>query len=151
MQFLPLLGKNLKDDEIIEILEGSDMDVIYDIDRLLEGQPDKYWAASKKSGFQFKFGATQTLDAVFLHTTPSDGYAAISQQGCDISLFTTTREAQAFGETQHLQVTKGHANVLGASRDWVRLGFTTHSIHYEFHGGSLALVTITRNDEHQAV
>ena len=149
MQFIPLLGKRLKNDEIIEILEGSEMDVIYDFDRLHEGQPDKYWAASKKGGFQFRFDEAQTLDVIFLYIAPSDDYAAISRHDCDISFFTSGGEAQASGESQRLLVTKGRADFLGVSREWVRLGFVSHSIHYEFHGSSLARVTIMRTNEHQ--
>jgi len=144
MHFLPLLGKSLKDDEIIEILEGFDMEVIYDFDRLHEGQPDQYWSASKKDGFQLRFDEKQTFDVVFLHLAPNDGYTAISRNDCDVPFFTTAEEAQMFGKTQHLQVAKGSADFLGVKREWVRLGFATHSAHYEFHAGSLALVTVAR-------
>jgi hypothetical protein len=126
------------------------MDVIYEFDRLHEGQPDKYWAASKKDGFQFRFDADQILDVIFLYITPSDGFAAISRQDCDIRLFTTTAEVQAFGESERLQVKKGSADLLGVSHEWVRLGFATHSIHYEYQGAILAVVTVTRNNEHRA-
>lgn len=147
MKFLPLLGKKLKDDDVIEILEGLNMDVIYEFDRLHEGQPDIYWAASKPEGFQFRFDEAQRLDVVFLHITPSDGYAAISQRDSDIPFFSSTQEVETFGEAQHLRVEKGSADFLGISRKWARLGFVSHSIHYEFHAGTLALVTISRRVE----
>ncbi len=51
MKFLPLLGKLLKDDEVVAVLEQADMEVIYDFDRLHENTPDKYWAESKKHGY----------------------------------------------------------------------------------------------------
>jgi hypothetical protein len=149
MQFISLLGKKLKNDEMIEILEGLEMDVIYDFDRLHEGQPDKYWAASKESGFQFRFDETQTLDVIFLYVVASDGYAAISRHDSDVSFFSSGREAQTSGEARHLLVAKGCADFLGVNREWVRLGFTSYSVHYEFHGGNLARVTITKNDESQ--
>jgi len=50
-----VMGKKLTDDAVIESLERLEMDVIYDFDRSHEGQPDKYWAASKKDGLQFRF------------------------------------------------------------------------------------------------
>ena len=102
MQLLPLLGRQLKDGDVIDILDSMEMDVIYEFDRLHEGQPDKYWAASQEAGIQLRFDAAQTLDTIFLHITPSDGFAAFSQRDCDVTLFTTTAEAQAFGETQRL-------------------------------------------------
>ncbi len=144
MQLLPLLEKQLKDDDVIDVLESFDMEVVYDFDRLHEGQPDKYWASSKRAGFQLGFDAAQTLEVVFLYITPSNGFAAYSQTDIDIPIFTTTAEVQSFGESQRLEVSKGRADFMGIARDWARLGFTTHSIHYEYHGGSLALITITR-------
>ncbi len=147
MQFTPLLNKKLKDDEIIEILESLDIEVVYEFDRLHENMPDIYWATSEPEGFQFRFDEAQRLEVVYLHVIPADGFAPVSQRDCDIPFFTTKQEVEAFGEARHLQVTKGSADFLGVSREWVRLEFAAHSIHYEFRTGSLALVTISRKDE----
>ena len=146
MHLLPLLGKSLKDDDIIDILDHMEMDVIYDFDRLHEGQPDKYWAAAQEAGIQLRFDEAQTLDTIFLYITSDEGFAACSQRDSDVPVFTTVVEAQAFGEAQHLQVSKGSADFLGVSRDWIRLGFGAHSVHYEFRTGSLARVTVSRNE-----
>jgi len=147
MTFLPLLGKQLKDDEVIDILEGLDMVVTYEFDRLHENMPDIYWAASKPKGFQFRFDDSQRLKVVFLYVTPDNDFAAVSQHDCDVPFFVSRQDVEAFGEAQHSQVTKGRADFLGVSREWVRLGFASHSIHYEFRAGSLAMVTISRIDE----
>jgi hypothetical protein len=147
MQFLPLLGKRLKDDEVVDILESLDMVVIYEFDRLHEGQPDVYWTAARPAGFQFKFDEAQKLTTIFLYITPGEGFAAISFHDCDIPFFANSQEVESFGETRHLQVTKGSADFLGVTREWVRLGFASHSNHYEFRAGSLALVTVSRKDE----
>lgn len=147
MKFLPLLGKKLKDDEVVEILEDLDMKVIYDFDRLHENMPDIYWATSKPKGFQFRFDDAQRLEAVFLHVMPEDDIAAVSPHDCDVPFFGSKQDLEAFGEAQHLRVTKGSADVLGRNRDWVLLEFASHSIHYEFREGSLALVSILRIDE----
>src|SRR5258706_12436745 len=129
MHLLPLLGKPLKDDDVIEILDGMEMDVIYDFDRLQEGQPDKYWAASQKAGIQFRFDEAQTLVTIFLYIAPDEGFAPYAQRDSDVPVFTTAAEVQTFGETQRLQVSKGRADFLGVSRDWIRLGFGAFSIH----------------------
>lgn len=146
MHLLPLLGKPLKDDDVINILEDMEMDVIYDFDRLHEGQPDKYWAAAQEAGIQLRFDEAQTLDTIFLNVTPDEGFAAFAQRDSDVPVFTTAAEVQAFGEAQHLQVAKGSADFLGVSRDWIRLGFGAYSVHYEFRAGSLARVTVSRNE-----
>src|ERR1700722_13471463 len=121
MHLIPLLGKPLKDDDVIDILDAMEMDVIYDFDRLHEGQPDKYWAASQMAGIQLRFDEAQTLDTIFLYITPDEGFAAYTRRDSDVPVFTTAGEAQAFGEAQHLQVSKGRTDFLGVSRDWIRL------------------------------
>jgi hypothetical protein len=123
-----------------------EMDVIYDFDRLHERQPDCYWAASQEAGIQLRFDAAQTLDSIFLHVALDDGFAAFARRDSDIPFFATAVEAQTFGEAQHLSVSKGSAEFLGVNRDWLRLGFGTYSVHYEFRAGSLALVTVSRNE-----
>lgn len=146
MHLLPLLRRPLKDGDVIDILEAMEMVVIYDFDRLHEGQPDKYWAASQKAGIQLRFDASQALDTIFLYITPNDDFAAFEQKDCDVAVFTTAAEVQAFGEAQRLQVSKGRTDFLGVSRDWIRLGFEAYSVHYEFRAGSLAQVTVSRNE-----
>ena len=143
MNILPLLGKQLKEDDVIDVLEGFGMEVIYDFDRLHEGQPDRYWASAKQAGFKLGFDADQSLNICFLYITPSDGFAAFLLRDSDIPHFTTATEAQAFGESKGLQVAEGRGDFLGVTRDWIRLNFTTHSIHYEYHAGSLTLVTVS--------
>lgn len=146
MHLLPLLGKSLKDDDVIDLLEDMEMDVIYDFDRLHEGQPDKYWAAAQKTGIQFRFDEAQTLDTIFLYITPDDGFTACAQRETDVPVFTSAAEVRAFGESHRLQVSKGRADFLGAISDWIRLGFGAYSVHYEFRAGSLARVTVSRNE-----
>src|SRR5947209_7426131 len=115
MHLLALLGKQLKDHDVIDILDSMEMDVIYDFDRLHEGQPDKYWAASQETGIQLRFDAAQTLDTIFLYITPADGFAAFSPRDCDVPTFATAAEVQAFGQAQRLEVSKGRADFLGVS------------------------------------
>lgn len=135
MQFLPLLGQKLKDDDVIDVLEGFEMEVVYDFDRLHEGQPDRYWASAKPAGFQLGFDADQSLNVCHFYITPGDGFAAFPPDDSDIPLFTNAAEVQSFGESHGLQVSQGSADFMGIARDWVRLGFATHSVHYEYHGG----------------
>ncbi len=47
-----LLNRPLKSAEILERLRDEDMEVIYDLDLLQEGSPDRYWAAARSAGFQ---------------------------------------------------------------------------------------------------
>ena len=145
MQLLPLLGRQLKDDDVIDLLEGFDMQVVYDFDRLHEGQPDKYWAAAQEAGIQFRFDEAQTLDTIFLYIIPDEGFSACAQNDTDVPIFATPAEAQIFGESHRLQIAKGRADFLGVISDWIRLGFGAYFIHYEFRADSLARVTVMRD------
>jgi hypothetical protein len=55
MRFETFLGKHLKDDDVIEVLEIHSMKVWYDFDRSHEGLEDIYWSEAPASGFIFRF------------------------------------------------------------------------------------------------
>src|SRR4051794_10796508 len=114
MKFLPLLGKALKDDEVVDVLKDAEMQVVYDFDRLHENTPDKYWTESKKDGYQLRFDADQILVTVFLYVAPIDGFTPVTPNHCDVSFFATTNEAQAYGAEHRLPTKQGRADFLGA-------------------------------------
>jgi hypothetical protein len=144
MEFLPLLGKRLKDDEIIEVLESACMDVIYDFDRSHENIADCYWTTAKKDGYRFKFDADQILAVIFLHVAPIDGFTPIRRDDCDISFFSGIGEAETYAAQHQLRAEKGGpTDFLGVRRYWLRLEFATYSVHYEFRSEGLALVTLS--------
>ncbi|MBI1178285.1 hypothetical protein GC207_12690 [bacterium] len=151
MKFLPLIGKALKDDEVIEILESFAVEVVYDFDRLHEGTADVYWATSKPQGFQFKFDEAQSLSSIFLYLKPADGFNAVSPDNFDVPFFPKKKFAVAFGKAEQLQMAEGRVELDGIMREWVRHLYATHSIHYEFQKDSLALVTISRNEQPAAI
>lgn len=145
MKFSSLLGKRLKDDDVIDILERTGIKVMYDFDRLHENMPDKYWAASQTEGFQFGFDANQILDVIFLYAASHEGFAPVKRSDCDVPFFSTIHEAEAHGAEKNLRVSKGRADLLGIQRHWVRLEYELHSVHYEFRSDELAVVTITKS------
>ena len=142
MHFLPLLGKRLKDDEVLELLEDHDIEVVYDFDRLHENTPDKYWAASKKDGFQFGFSEAQVLDVVFLYAAPVEGFSAIDRADLDVPVFAGVTEVEAHCAAKNLGFKKGQVRggVL-ADRDWARIDAGEYSIHYDFRAGVLTIIT----------
>jgi hypothetical protein len=144
MKFLSFLGKRLKDDDVIDVLECAQIKVVYDFDRLHENIPDRYWAASKKDGFLFGFDANQILEVIFLYVAPNEDFAPVIRTDCDVQFFSTIDEVEAHGAERKFRVTKGKAALLGIQRDWVRLEYEKQSVHYEFRSDQLALVTITK-------
>jgi hypothetical protein len=145
MQYLPLLGKHLKDDDIVDVLEWADAEVIYDFDRTHENMPDKYWATAKSHGFRLGFDADQALEVIFLHATALEGFSPIDRVACDIPFFSSISEVESHGTKQRVRTVKGASDFLGVKRDWVRLEYDRHTLHYEFRDGLLALVTISKS------
>ena len=80
MKYIDLLGKQLKSDDVIDVLESDDLDVIYSFDRLHENQPDVYWVASKAEGVQMRFNEDQALDTLFFYIQPDEGFSP-----CDLT------------------------------------------------------------------
>ena len=144
MHFLPFLGKALKADEVLELLEDQDIDVVYDIDRSHENIPDKYWATSQKNGFQFRFDADQKLDVIFLYVAPVDGFSAIDCRDLDVPSFAGIAQVEAYCTSKNLRFAKGQmrSGVL-SDRDWARIDFDAHSIHYDFRADILTIITLS--------
>lgn len=142
MQLVSLLGKPLKDDEIIEVLESLELEVVYDFDRSNEGLADKYWASSYEAGIQLRFDAQQRLDTIFLYIMPNDEFAAFDLEGCDIPTFASITQAREYAEAQGLLVVKGSANFFGVLSEWVRLEYDRFSVHYEFRACMCTMVTL---------
>ena len=137
MNFLPLLGLALKSDEVIEVLEDFDMKVTYDFDRLHEGSEDLYWSESRSDGFQFRFDQRQVLDVVFLYVSEHSGFSPVDLGTTDVPLFASLEETRSAFERA------GTAFKTGDS--WIKSLGSEHSVHYEFRGRILALVTLMLN------
>src|ERR1700733_11536798 len=96
MNFLPLLGKRLKDDDIIELLEYSDAEVTYDFDRLHDNMPDQYWAKCEKRGIELGFDENQILVTTFLYLRRQGDYDAVSAtELSDVRIFSSVAEVEA--------------------------------------------------------
>lgn len=140
MKFLPLLGKQLKDDDVTDLLECDDVEVIYDFDRLHENTADVYWAAAKEQGYLLRFDAQQVLDVIFLYVVPAEGFAPINQNLVDDVVFFASRsELEAHVHTCNLRATRGAPS---PDRAWIRVELGRESVHYEYIGGQLTLVTL---------
>ncbi len=140
MDLIPLLGLQLKDPRIIEILEMASADVVYDFDRLFEGLPDKYWASINESGLQLRFNSEQKLDTIFITITRkvTDAYF-----NSEIPWFESPEEAQRYNLPPIAGRTTGGGDLFGTPTRWVRLEFPSYHIHYEFRPLTLAMVTLS--------
>ena len=145
MKFLPLLGKLLKDEEVVDLLECDDVTVIYDFDRTHENIPDLFWAPAQQKGYQLRFDGEQRLDVIFLYAQSLEGFTAIERSGVeDISFFASAAEVEAHGVSSRLSVTRGgRDDGPPPSKHWIRIDLPDRAIHYDFRSAQLAIVTIS--------
>ena len=142
MLYIPLLRQPLKGQVIVDLLEAWDADVTYDFDRLAEGAADRYSAASKVEGTQLIFDADQLLKTVFLHVTDDAGYCPADLSESDVPQLGSPAAVAESAQRQSISVSSGRAELLGVERTWARLEWPTHTLHYEFVGGTLRLITL---------
>ncbi|AZZ92626.1 hypothetical protein EUZ85_18605 [Hahella sp. KA22] len=145
MQFLTLLGKKLKSEEVIELLELHDVSVVYDFDRFQEGMKDVYWASSRDQGFELRFNEEQILDVVFLYIVESSGFSSVDKSQLDAPLFSSYREAKQSFEAEGVEYVSSPSNDPNHEmfQRWIKGIFQGYSIHYEFADHTLAKVTMT--------
>jgi hypothetical protein len=144
MHFVPHLRRSLKSDEIVELLELWDADVIYKFDRTHENMPDEYWAGLYTRGVNLLFDENQILKCIFLYILEAEGFSPVDLSDSDIQVFGSPEEVAAYAAGRGLPTSVGRAGFQGVMRDWIRVEWSTHSIHYEFRNGALGLIAVTR-------
>jgi len=145
MKFSQLLGNQLKDDSITELLEHYDIDVTYDFDRTNEGMEDVYWAASRENGFQFRFNEAQQLDVVFLYLVPLEGFTPIPFGEIDVPIY------DSFSAAKSAFTKEGLNFVISPSDDpnddwyqrWIKATRGSCTTHYEFEDKKLRMITLS--------
>ena len=140
MKLVELLGAGLKDPNIVEMLELHDIDVVYDFDRLYEGQPDVYWAALRSEGLLFKFGHEQSLQTIFVYVHGADGYTPCDLTRYEVDDFVSIEDAKHFAKNEGLRVNSRDLRPNGPH--WIRIDFGDYSVHYEFGDADLTRITL---------
>lgn len=145
MQYSKLLGKQLKDDSILEILEHFDIDVVYAFDRTHEGMEDVYWATSQENGFQFRFNEAQKLDTIFLYIVSRDGFTPISYNEIDVPIYESFAEAKSAFEKAGLEYVKSPGEDPNDKwfQRWIKANLGHLTTHYEFKDGQLRMITLS--------
>lgn len=141
-----LLGKKLKDDEVLQLLEDSQAGpVTYEFDRLHDGTPDSYWLEARDEGFAIRFDEHQTLKTIHCYVVPVDGFSAIDVGLLGVPLHATRDEVQRASTDMGLRVTTGDADVpaLRLRTAWARVEAEDHWTHYEFRAGVLCMVNLS--------
>ena len=81
-----LLGRKLKDDEILEFIGNHDLKVWYDIDTDHENIPDAYWIQDYTHGLEIKCDENQIVSCCFLFLRPTDEYSAFAWSLPDLAI-----------------------------------------------------------------
>lgn len=143
MKFLPLLGIQLKSDEMLDFLEMHDIEVIYDFDRIHENMPDRYCATAKELGVQFLFDDEQVLRTVFVFLTRENGFTPADLTGSDLMMHESKAAVREYAAKHKIPSSEGETLFLGAKSDWIRFDFADHAIHYDFGDGPLKQISLS--------
>lgn len=144
VNFIDLLGKQLKDDIVMEILEHYEIDVAYDFDRTHEGMEDVYWAASQENGFQLRFDENQKLDVIFLYMVEREGFTPISRNEIDVPIYESFAEAKNYFEANNLEYTKPPIEEPSDPwyQRWIKTNNGIYTSHYEFKDMQPRMITL---------
>jgi hypothetical protein len=142
MNLSALLGKKLKDDDVLDVLEDYEIEeVVYDFDRLHENIEDAYWAPARPSGFLLRFNQHQVLDTVFCYIVANEGFAPISPSIIGVPIYQTFDEAEQACRTSGLRYSTSQATKRAEHPKWwlhiKAMG------HYQFENGLLFRVTLS--------
>lgn len=144
MNLSKLLGRRLKDDEILRVLYDYRIDrVTYDFDRNHENMEDIYWAAADTAGFLLRFNQTQILDVVFCYVTAREGFSPIDLEIIGAPMFDSFDAAEAACKHSGQDYRVSDA-ALGPKfhKLWLRIDTPERATHYQFEDGRLVLVTL---------
>lgn len=140
MQLSDYIGKRLKSDDVIEILERFDMSVIYDFDRLHEDAADRYSASARSAGFELGFDEQQVLCTIWCYIQPVSGFSAIDPAIVGARCFATFAEAVLHAEKAGIGTSQSKD-----AGSWIRFEYErTPWVHYQFSEGRLEMVTVMR-------
>ena len=138
MDFESLLGRQLKDDKVVEVLDARDIQVVYDFDRSHENLEDIYWAATQASGFQFRFDQDQKLDVVFLYIEANEGFRPIARDEVSVPLYESFDEAKQDFTREGIPFKESPGE-----KWWVKGDFGSSTRHYQFRDDTLFRVTLS--------
>jgi hypothetical protein len=133
MDIISLLGRKLKSRLINDLFEMYDVDVSYQYERRSENEANHYSASIDELGLEFSFNSEQVLQTIFI--TSKSSFEKVNS-------FSSIKEVESYCHEQALSFEKGTSKFLGTFREWIKLSYLNHSIHYEFQDSTLHMVTL---------
>lgn len=126
-----LIGKQLKDDIILEIIEDNELKVWYDIDTTHENIPDAYWVQDFEHGFALKCDETQRVVCCFIYLREDEGYSVFEWAIPDLVI--KKNRIPALGEPTKSGAYEGNS--------WVRYDGSQISVHLSYDKVGVRMVT----------
>lgn len=124
------VGTQLKSDEMIDLLETYDLSVLYEFDRLHEGESDSYTVESEELSLALRFDEHQSCTTIFVFAPA----VATGKKFVSFPELESPAEIEAYAARHALKLRKG--------RGWLRCDGPERCVHYEFEGDELTKVTI---------
>jgi hypothetical protein len=138
-----LLGRALKSDELIELLEDEDMEVIYQFDRIHEGGKDRYWTANRSAGYELHFDDKQRLKTIFCYLVATDTFRPIDPALIGVPIYRTFDEAKRNADAQGVSyVTPNVKKYPDMAGKYLRMDLPDYSVHYQFKKRRLDMITL---------
>ncbi len=144
MNLLDLLGLNLKDPRIIDVLEHLDVPVIYEFDRLFEGQPDHYTVEAGSAGLELRFDQDQRLITIFIILEPIHGFTPYPADRLSFETFSSFEAARAYATENSLAFSQYREGA--GIPQWIRIERETHFTHYQFSDSGVSRITLMLPD-----
>jgi hypothetical protein len=143
VKLIDLLGRHLKDDAVIDLLEAGDMRVVYEFDRLHENLEDHYYSEDFSRGFTLRFNEEQILGTVFCYVTPADGFEAVEPGLVGVPFYESIAAAEAAARKLGAKfVRRDGIQGLGRVVSWLRLERDERWWHFQYSNNALTLVTL---------
>ena len=143
MKLADYLGKQLKSEEVVDLIEANGLEVVYEIDRLREGAPDSYHVSDKSAGFEILFDETQRARTIFCHVIAEDGFSAVDPAVVGVPFLYSIAEVEATGRAMECEFSRKEGiEFLGRELSWAKLTFGTRAWHYEFENAALRKITL---------
>ena len=140
MKLKPLLGLQLKDPQIVELLDVFDVDVVYSFDRDFENQPDRYSASAFSEGLELQFDERQRLVTIFVYVRGYGDFKPHDCLGLDLERFSTIEDACEFVTKNDLPHKLNIQNPKVPV--WIRIDYPDCSVHYQFGAEGLGMITL---------
>jgi len=145
MDYVDLIGTPLKSDILLDLFETYDVDVIYSYDRSHENMDDEYTAEIPEMGLGFIFDSSQHLATVFMKFVDHSGFNPFKGIDPRSVTFKSGVEAMEYAKERSIEAKHSeakHDDFFGAIPEWVKFNFNSFSVHYQFQGGAVEMVTL---------